>query len=201
MPWVQVSRALKRLHQSVPRPSSAKHQLGDVRTWLPDTLRAHLREHIATMKPLGFNAHALGCLASRSLRLLLGSPQALEAHYSMLRDVFGPCADDLATSLRATNIKSDCLPAVAHDAVYAAAADSTLAISCLHKAMLSGPYSILAFTRDSLEAHLQTLVDVGLFASGVDARRAACCGRLPSSQPHAEVACETQGGGAGGGRQ
>ena len=91
------------------------------------------------MKPLGFNAHALGRLASRSLPLLLASPQALAAHYSMLRDVFGPCADDLATSLGATNIKLHCLPAVAHDAVHAAAgAGSKLAISCLHKAMLSG---------------------------------------------------------------
>ena len=95
----------------------------------------------------------------------------------MLRDVFGPYADELATSLAATNIKSECLPAVSHDTVHAAdGADSTLAISYLQKAMLSGHVSILEFTREALEAHLQTLVDVGLFASGTDAR-AGCMRR------------------------
>ena len=129
------------------------------------------------MKPLGFNAHALGRIASRWLRLLLGQPQALEAHYGMLRDVFGPCADELATSLRATNIKSECLPATAPGTVHAVAGGaSRKAISCLHKAMLSGHVSILMYTREALEAHLQTLVDVGLFASGVDAR-AGCMQR------------------------
>ena len=164
-----MSRALKQ-HIRISRTLSAKHKLA-ICVRDPVGLRAHLREHIDTMKPLGFNAHALGRLASRSLPLLLASPQALEAHYSMLRDVFGPCADDLATSLAATNIKPNCLPAVAHDAVHAAAGAYTkLAISCLHKAMLSGPAAILIFTREGLEAHLQTLVDVGLFASGAEAR-------------------------------
>ena len=143
----------------------------------PVALRANLREHIAPMKPLGFNAHALGRLASRSLPLLLASPQALAAHYGMLRDVFGPYADELATSLRATNITSHCLPAVARDAVHAAdGADSKLAISCLHKAMLSGPTEILKYSREGLEAHLQTRVDVGLFASAAEAR-AGCMQR------------------------
>ena len=149
----------------------------------PVALRANLREHVATMKPLGFNAHALGRLASRSLPLLLAAPQALAAHYSMLRDVFGPCADELAKCLGATNIMSHCLPAVAHDAVHAAAgADTKLAISYLHKAMLSGHVSILRYSRVALEAHLQTLVDVGLFASGTDAR-AGCMqqSRQPSN--------------------
>ena len=68
------------------------------------------------MEPLGFNAHALGVLATRHLMLILGKPQALAERYAMLRDVFGSCADELADDISRTDITPKCLPAIAHDA-------------------------------------------------------------------------------------
>ena len=172
---MQIARALT-FHLQVKVGKSPSFSLAPF-TRDPASFRANLREHIATMKPLGFNAHALGKIASRVLRLLLGSPQSLAVHYAMLRDVFGPCADGLATSLRATNIKPECLPAVAPGKLRTVAGAALgKPISCLHKAMLSGPDVILRCTREALEAHLQALVDVRLFASGAEAR-AGCMQR------------------------
>ena len=83
----------------------------------PEAFRANLHAHVTTMLPLGFNAHALGVLASRDLRLFLSTPQALAARFNMLREVFGPAADELAADIRRTGITPACLPAVAHDIV------------------------------------------------------------------------------------
>ena len=122
---------------------------------------------------LGFNAHALGVLATRNLHLFLAAPQALEAHIAMLRDVFGPCADELADDIRHAGITSACLPAVAHDAsTTSGAEESGQSISCLHKACLAGPIDVMQWSRWRLEQHLHNLVATGLFADGVQARRA-----------------------------
>ena len=56
----------------------------------PPAFRANLGAHVAAMPSLGFNAHALAVLAARYPYAVLGSPDALAAHYAMLREVFHP---------------------------------------------------------------------------------------------------------------
>lgn len=141
----------------------------------PIAFRDNLRAHVATMAPLGFNAYALGLLAARDIALFVGSPQALAAHFVMLRSFFYPWGDELADDVRLTNITSLCLPAVAQNAIRAAHEISTSTgiaqISRLHKAMLAGPHATLTFTRESLERHTRTLTVAGLCASTMDAKR------------------------------
>ena len=119
----------------------------------------------------------------------------------MLREVFGPAADELAADIRRTGITPACLPAVAHDVAecHDAAADS--AMSCLHKAVLAGPADIMQWTQEGLEEHLRRLVAAGLFASEAEARR-ECMRRWNKllTRSHVGVAAAAQGGGAGGGR-
>ena len=139
----------------------------------PVLWRAQLRELIANMAPLGFNAHALGLMAMHNLHLFLAAPQALAAHVAMLRDVFGPCADELADDIRHTDITPACLPAVAHDVTTTPKSHQTnRSISCLHKACLAGPKHAMRWSRWQLEQHLHNLVAAGLFVDGASARRA-----------------------------
>ena len=139
----------------------------------PEEFDNLLCAHVATMGPLGFNAHALGVMATRNLHLFLVAPQALEAHIAMLRDVFGPFADELADDIRRTDITPACLPAVAHTASNSSGADqSGQSISCLHKACLAGPDNVMRWSRWRLEQHLHNLVVAGLVADGAEARRA-----------------------------
>ena len=167
---VQISRAVK-LH--IGKEHKSKGYQLVLCTREPSAFRAHLHAHVATMEPLGFNAHALGVLASRHLRLLLAKPQALAERYAMLRDVFGSCADDLADDIRRTDITPECLPAIAHDACNASCGRSTgSAISCLHKAMLSGPDNMLTKSREGIEEQLRRLVAAGLVFNEAEARRA-----------------------------
>ena len=139
----------------------------------PEQFRAHLQAHLAAMEPLGFNAHALGVLAARNPHIILAPPEALAARYKMLRGVFGAAADELVRgTLSHTGITPACLPAVAHDTLDAAErAKAGSAISCLHKAILSGPNAVMGWSPEGLEAHLRTLVAAGLFHSEAEARR------------------------------
>ena len=142
----------------------------------PPDFRANLCAHVATMSPLGFNAHALALLAARYPYTVLGSPDALAAHYTMLRNVFHPCGDGIAQDLSKTVISWECLPAVAKDAdpptsTALAAASKRGLCSLVHKAMLAGPIDMLRWTREGLEAHMRTLVPAGLFAAEADALR------------------------------
>ena len=82
----------------------------------PVAFRSLLRQHVAAMAPLGFNARALGVLAAREPYAVLGSTDALAAQFAMLREVFQPCSDELAQDLSRTDITRECLPAVARDA-------------------------------------------------------------------------------------
>ena len=126
----------------------------------PVAFRANLRAHVDVMAPLGFNAYALGVLATRALALLYGTPEDLAAHYTALRTLFSPWGDQLADSLGRTNITSSCLPAVAADCMNSyvlgiksvghvltspegTATSDPAPISRLHKAMLAGPAGIL----------------------------------------------------------
>ena len=83
----------------------------------PTALRANVRAHGVTMAPHGFNAYALGVLATRSLLLVLNPPQDLAERFVLLRKTFWPWGDEIATDLRFMRIPSGCLPAVALDAV------------------------------------------------------------------------------------
>ena len=160
--YVQISRGLKTY---ITATNSAGHKLA-LCTRDPTLFRANLHAQVTTMGPLGFTAHALGLLASRSLEVFLQESQALEARYTMLREVFGPCADEIADDIRYTDITPACLPAIAHDGLDAskqAASTSGHAISYLHKAILSGP-AIMQWSRAGLEKHMNTLVAGGLFA-------------------------------------
>ena len=126
------------------------------------------------MAPHGFNAYALGVLATRSLSLVLNPPQALR--FVLLRKIFWPWGDEHATDLRLMRIPSGCLPADALDAVQDAADDrfatsDHLAISNLHKVMLCGPPEVFWYTQGGMKRHLRTLVAAGLCASSADARR------------------------------
>ena len=141
----------------------------------PTSFRTNVRAHIVTMAPHGFNAHALGVLASRAISLFLRSPQDLQKRFVMLREVFSPCGDELADDIDKMEITRECLPAVALGADdvtgdYRATSDR-LAISRLHKVMLSGPGVVLHYTLPGLERSLDTLVAAGLCATGADARR------------------------------
>ena len=134
-----------------------------------------LRKHVATMAPLGFNEHALGVLAARAPYAILGSTDALAAQFAMLRKVFQPWSDELVQDLSRTDITRECLPAVARDAppparTTLAAASERGHCSLVHKAMLAGPAEVLCWTREGLEAHMRTLVAVGLFTTGADVR-------------------------------
>ena len=142
----------------------------------PATFRLRLRKHVATMAPLGFNVRALGLLAEREPYLVLGSTDALAARFVMLRDAFQPWSDELAQDLSRTNITGECLPAVARNAppptlATLAAASERGRCSLVHKAMLAGPTSVLGWTREGLQAHMRTLVAVGLFVNEADAWR------------------------------
>ena len=166
---MQITSAIK-LHMAPKAPPSTKLALF-VRN--PEEFDNLLCAHVATMGPLGFNAHALGVMATHNLHLFMAAPQALAAHVAMLRDVFGPCADELADDIRHTNITPACLPAVAHDAPNSSGADqSGQSISCLHKACLAGSDNVMRWSRWRLEQHLHNLLAAGLFADGVEARRA-----------------------------
>ena len=143
----------------------------------PVAFRTQLRAHVATMAPLGFNEHALGVLAARRPYTILGSPEALAAQYTMLRDVFQPWSDELAQDLRRTDITQECLPAVARDASPPAPTALLVAskrgpCSLVHKAMLAGPVPMLMWTQEGLEEHVRTLVAAGLFATEAAALRA-----------------------------
>ena len=167
---VQVTRSLKAY--IIRHPNSTSSQLA-VCMREPQSFRSHMLEHVAIMKPLGFNAHALGVMASRNLHLFLAAPRALEAQYNMLRDVFGSCADELADDISHTGILPACLPAVAHDVTITPSVDQTnLPISCLHKACLAGPTNVMRWSRWRLEQHLHNLVAAGFVADGAEARRA-----------------------------
>ena len=139
----------------------------------PEWFRDNLLAHVAVMGALGFNANALGVLASRNPKRIVAPPKLLAARYTKLRGVFGPAADDLARgTLSHTGITPACLPAVAHDTLDAAEqAKAGSAISCLHKAILSGPVTVIEWSPEGLEAHLRTLVAAGLFDSEDEARR------------------------------
>ena len=147
----------------------------------PTAFRAKLQAHIDTMEPLGFNAHALGVMAARNLHLFLGSPQDLAARYVMLRKAFAPWGDDLADSVERTKIPNTCLPAVATGigdgnarsikTTQRSATSGPATISCLHKAMLAGPVSLMCFASDGLDIQMRRLVAAGLCASDSDARR------------------------------
>ena len=139
----------------------------------PVTFRARLREHVVVMKPLGFNAHALGLIAVRNLHVLLASPQDLAAHIAMLRDVLGPRADELADVGGQTGITAACLPAVMPFARSAStASEAELSISRLHKACLFGTTAVMQYTRWGLEELLRNLVEAGVFADEGEAKRA-----------------------------
>ena len=143
----------------------------------PVAFRNQLRAHVATMAPIGFNEHALGVLAARKPYTILGSPEALAAQYTMLRDVFQPWSDELAQDLGRTDITQECLPAVARDASPPAPTALLVAskrgpCSLVHKAMLAGPVPVLQWTREGLEEHVRTLVAAGLFATEAAALRA-----------------------------
>ena len=136
----------------------------------PVAFRIQLHAHVATMAPLGFNEHALGVLAARKPYTILGSPEALAAQYTMLREVFQPWSDELAQNLGRTDITQECLPAVARDA--SPPAPTALLVvakrgpcSLVHKAMLAGPVSMLQWTQEGLEEHVRKLVAAGLFAT------------------------------------
>ena len=147
----------------------------------PVVMRAKLRAHVEAMAPLGFNAHALGVLASRSLHLFLGSPQDLAARYVMLRKAFAPWGDQLADSINRTAITSSCLPAVATSiadgnalsikTTQRSAFSGSAPISCLHKAILAGSVSLMCFSPHGLDDQLRRLVAAGLCATVDDARR------------------------------
>ena len=66
---VQISRGLKRHISTMANSPGYKLALC---TRAPEAFRANLHAHVATMGPLGFNAHALGVLASRNLSPLPG---------------------------------------------------------------------------------------------------------------------------------
>ena len=159
------------------------HQLA-LCSYHPADFRANLREHVATMAPLGFNAHALGVLAARHLSLFLGTPQALAAQYTMLRSVFHPWSDELADSVGKSIITPACLPAVVPDSEAACAmrqygpTPGKAPISQLHKAVLAGPVSLLVCMRDGLQRRTRMLVAAGLYATEADAAR-ACMQRTP----------------------
>ena len=156
----------------------------------PGAFRTQLRAHVASMAKLGFNAHALGVLAAREPYAVLGSTNALAAQFAMPREVFQPGGDELAQDLGRTAITQECLPAVARDALpptpaALAAASKRGLCSLVHKAMLAGPADVLKWTRDSLEAHMRTLVGAGLFDTEAEALR-GCLLRnklLASSKP------------------
>ena len=141
----------------------------------PTAFRANVRAHVNTMAHHGFNAHALGVLASRDISLFLNPPQDLADRYVMLRELFAPWGDALADDLRHTKITSECLPAAALSALVTtgdcSATSDRLAISRLHKLVLSGPVSVLQLTRTRLQEQMATLVAAGLCATGADARR------------------------------
>ena len=117
-------------------------------TTVPAECCANLRAHVATMVPLGYNAHALGVLAARHPYLILGSPEASAAQFAMPREVFQPWSDELAQDLSRTVITQECLPALAKDAdlptaTALAAASKRGLCSLVHKAMLAGPSHVL----------------------------------------------------------
>ena len=127
------------------------------------------------MAPLGFNAHALGLLAKRSCHAIVGQPQALAAHVTMLRSHFHPWGDALADDISKTKITALCLPAVAPDTMRVIKAGSELPVgsqvSQLHRAVLVGPSDLLRYTAPGLRKHMRTLVAAGLFVDEAEARR------------------------------
>ena len=142
----------------------------------PAGFRSRLRAHVATMAPLGFNAHALGLLAVQDVSLLTGTTAALAAQYAMLRAFFQPWSDELVTDLHGgSGITQACLPAVPQDLLAALplAAPETAPVTRLHAAMLSGSSSrALQFTHRGLQQYMSTLVRAGVFDDDSDARRA-----------------------------
>ena len=167
---MQVTRAVKR--QITADGSSRHHKLAFC-TRDPEWFRANLLAHVTVMGALGFNAHALGVLVSRIPIRIMTAPDSLAARYTMLRGAFGPAADELARgTLSRTGITPACLPAVAHDMLDAAERSKAgSAISCLHKAILSGPSDVMRWSPEGLEAHLRKLVAAGLFDNEDEARR------------------------------
>ena len=141
----------------------------------PTAFRVNVRAHVDIMERHGFNAHALGVLASRVISLFLDPPQELADRFVMLRRFFAPWGNELADDLSRTKIASECLPAVALWALDAtgdcSATLDQLAISRLHKLMLSGPVCVLELTRTRLREQMATLAAAGLCATGADARR------------------------------
>ena len=142
----------------------------------PATFRFRVRAHVATMAPLGFNAHALGLLAVRDVSLLTGTTAALAAQYAMLRGFFQPWSDELVTDLHGrSGITPACLPAAPHDllATLPSAALEAAPITRLHAAMLSGQArELLHITHRGLQQHVSTLVRAGVFDDDGEARRA-----------------------------
>ena len=142
----------------------------------PAGFRSRLRAHVATMTPLGFNAHALGLLAVQDVSLLTGTTVSLASQYVMLRAIFQPWSDELVTDLHGgSGITQACLPAVPHDLLAALplAAPETAPVTRLHAAMLSGSSSrALQFTHRGLQQYMSTLVRAGVFDDDSDARRA-----------------------------
>ena len=167
---MQVTRAVKR---QITAAGSFPRQKLAFCTRDPEWFRANLHAHVTVMGGLGFNAHALGVLASRNPIRIMTAPDSLAARYTMLRGAFGPAADELYRgTLSRTGITPACLPAVAHDMPDATERSKAgSAISCLHKAILSGPSDVMRWSPEGLEAHLRTLVAAGLFGSEAQARR------------------------------
>ena len=166
---VTVPTDLKRARSFTSRRTGKLASALAICTREPETFRANLRAHVDTMGPLGFNAHALGVLASRNLHLFLSTPQALAARFGMLREVFGPAADELAADIRRTGITPACLPAVAHDA---AGSCCSRGLGNLVPAQGGARWARRhhAWTQESVEEHLRKLVAAGLFASEAEAR-------------------------------
>lgn len=180
---VQIITAMKHLH--VHAGLSPGHQLA-LCNRDPAAFRASLDAHVAAMAPHGFNAHALGVLAVRNLRAILGSPEALAAQFVMLRGFFHPTSDELAAVLVESAITQACLPAAPPDLLARLPPrlpTDPSPLTRLHKAVLTGAVNVLVWSRDGLERHMQKLAAAGLCADAAVARRD--CMRSPGLlRPH-----------------
>ena len=140
----------------------------------PANFRTNLQAHVNTMASLGFNADALGLLAKRQIRLLLGTPDELAAQFDMLRSFFDPWGDELANDTSCSKITPRCMPAVVQDSMHVLEHPATTSklgpISLLHKAMLSGLSSLWQYTPERLKEQMRTLVAAGLCTTMEDAR-------------------------------
>ena len=137
--------------------------------------RELLSAHVTTMARHGFTATAVGVLASRDARVILRDPDWLAVQFEMLRAFFAPYGDAPAVVPRMSKDLKRCLPAVVPSSSSALAPSAGPAehskLSCVHRAMLAGPDSVLSITRLGLKQHMRTLVVAGLFANESEARQ------------------------------